>query len=43
MHTEMPSQAADPAQIQKKKPGIVAYIAFALAVAFFSGLLITLK
>lgn len=43
MQSETPTPAADPALIQKKNPGIVAYIAFALAVAFFSGLLITDK
>lgn len=43
MHSETPTPATDPALIQKKNPGIVAYIAFALAVAFFSGLLITDK
>ena len=41
MQTETPQKAADPAEIQKKQPGIGAYISFALAVAFFSGLLIT--
>ena len=41
MTTETPLPATAPAAAPKKKPGIVAYISFFLACAFFSGTLIT--
>ena len=41
MTTDTPAAATAPAAAPKKKPGIVAYISFFLACAFFSGMLIT--